>query len=344
MLSFLFLRRRDVRDEKCGVRYVAFETPGGPGVLHVAQTERPVCGRGEVLIAVEAAGVSRADLMQRGGTYPPPPGASPVLGLEVAGRIVETGSAVEHWKRGDAVCALTNGGGYAEFVAVPGGQVLPIPEGWSAVEAATLPENAFTVYDNLFTRARLHAGETLLVHGGTSGIGTTAIMFAVSRGATVIATAGTPEKCVACLRLGAAHAIDYRQHDFVAEVKRFTQERGVDVVLDIVGGDYVLRDIEALALDGRIACIATQRGSTVNLDLRRLFAKRGTIMASSLRPRSNEEKSQIARDLEREIWPLLPARDPIVPVIDAVYPFDHAADAHARMESSRHIGKIILVP
>jgi NADPH2:quinone reductase len=326
------------------MRYVAVEKPGGPDVLHVAQTQPPPCAAGDVLISVEAAGVSRADVMQRAGKYPPPRGASPILGLEVAGFVMRVGDAVERWKRGDAVCALTNGGGYAELVAVPAGQVLPIPEGWNAMEAATLPENAFTVYDNLFTRARLHAGETLLVHGGTSGIGTTAIMFAASRKAMVIATAGSTEKCAACVRLGAAHAIDYRTADFVSEVRRLTNDRGVDVVLDIVGGDYITRDIEALALDGRIACIATQRGTTVELDLRRLFGKRGTIMASTLRGRSTEEKAFIARALERDIWPLLPARDPIKPVVDSVFPFDRASDAHARMESSAHIGKIVLTP
>jgi NADPH2:quinone reductase len=326
------------------VRYVAVEKPGGPAVLHVAQTQVPACGPADVLIGVEAAGISRADLMQRAGAYPPPPGASPILGLEVAGRVDAVGSDVERWKRGDAVCALTNGGGYAEFVAVPAGQVLPRPDGWTAVEAATLPENAFTVYDNLFTRARLRAGETVLVHGGTSGIGTTAIMFAVSRGAMVIATAGTPEKCAACLRFGAVHAIDYRTADFAEETRRFTGGRGVDVVLDIVGGDYIARDLCCLALDGRIACISTQRGGSVEFDLRQLFATRGAIMASSLRPRTPQQKAAIARELEREIWPLLPARDPIEPIVDSVYPFDRAADAHARMESSQHIGKIILVP
>lgn len=326
------------------MRHVAVETPGGPEVLRVTQIGAPACGPGEVRIRVEAAGVSRADVMQRTGTYPPPPAASPILGLEVAGRIDEVGSGVDRWKRGDAVCALTNGGGYAELVAVPAGQVLPIPEGWNAVEAATLPENAFTVYDNLFTRARLRAGEMLLVHGGTSGIGTTAIMFAASRGAAVIATAGTDEKSAACVRLGAAHAINYRERDFVAEVKRLTQERGVDVVLDLVGGDYIARDIEALAFDGRIVCIATQRGHKVDLNLRRLFAKRAAIMASSLRPRDAEEKARIARALEGEIWPLLPARDVIVPLVDSVFSFDRAAEAHARMESSQHIGKIVLIP
>jgi NADPH:quinone reductase len=326
------------------VRYVTFDSPGPAGVLHLAEMEPPHPGTGEVLIDVEAAGVSRADVMQREGRYPPPPGASPVLGLEVSGTIARTGPGAARWKTGDRVCALTNGGGYAECVAVPAGQVLPIPPGWSAVEAAALPENAFTVYDNLFTRARLQAGETVLVHGGTSGIGSTAIMFARAFGATAIATAGTPEKCADCRRLGAAHAINYRTTDFVSEVARITNGRGVDVVLDIVGGDYIRRDVECLALDGRIACIATARGANVELDLRRLFAKRGTIAASSLRPRTAEEKASIARALETNVWPLLPARGDIVPVIDSVYPFVRAADAHARMESSAHVGKIVLTP
>jgi NADPH:quinone reductase len=325
------------------MRYIAFDAPGGPDVLRIAETETPQSGAQEVLIAVEAAGVSHADLMQREGNYPPPAGASPILGLEVGGTIAAVGARVARWKVGDRVCALTNGGGYAEYVAVPAGQVLPNPEGWSAVEAATLPENAFTVYDNLFTRARLRAGETLLVHGGTSGVGTTAIMFATALGATAIATAGSPGKCAACIGLGASHAIDYRAMDFAAEVKRITQGRGVDVVLDIVGGDYVARNLESLALDGRIVCVAAPRGRVVELDLGRLFAKRGAILASSLRPRTASEKAAIARELERRIWPLLRERDAIVPVIDSIYPFERAADAHARLESSAHIGKIVLV-
>ncbi len=326
------------------MRYVTFDSPGGPNVLRVAETDAPQLALREVLIAVEAAGVSHADVMQRQGNYPPPPGASLILGLEVAGKIAALGERVSRWQIGDPVCALTNGGGYAECVAVPEGQVLPIPEGWSPIEAATLPENAFTVYDNLVTRARLRARQTVLVHGGTSGIGTTAIMFAAALNATAIATAGTPEKCAACLRLGASYAIDYRSTDFVAEVKRITNGRGVDVVLDIVGGDYVARNVECLALDGRVICIATAHGSRVELDLRRLFAKRGAILASSLRPRTAVEKGAIARALERQIWPLLAKRDKIVPVVDAVYPFERVADAHVRMESSAHVGKLVLTP
>lgn len=249
------------------MKYVTFESPGPPEVLRVAEAEPPQPGPEQVLIAVEAAGVSHADVMQRAGNYPPPPGASQILGLEVAGTIAATGANVTRWREGDRVCALTDGGGYAEYVAVAAGQVLPIPPAWSAVEAATLPENAFTVYDNLFTRAQLRAGESVLVHGGTSGIGSTAIMFATALGATALATAGTPEKCAACIRLGAVAAINYRTTDFAAEAWRLTNGRGVDVVLDIVGGDYVARDLEAIALDGRVACLAMRRERIVELNL-----------------------------------------------------------------------------
>jgi NADPH:quinone reductase len=326
------------------MRYITFEHHGGPEVLRVAETEVPQPRAHEVLIAVEAAGVTHADLMQRQGNYPPPPDASPILGLEVAGSISSIGPDVTSWRVGDRVCALTNGGGYAEYVAVPQGQVLPVPEGWSAIEAATLPENAFTVYDNMVTRGGLRAGETVLVHGGTSGIGTTALMFAKALGAQPIATAGSDAKCAACLKLGATEAINYKTHDFVTEVLRITQDRGVDVVVDIVGGEYIARDLKCLALDGRIACIASQLGRTATIDLGRLFARRATITGSSLRPRSAEQKAAIARALREHIWPLLPRRDPIAPVIDSVYPFERAADAHARLESSRHIGKVVLVP
>ncbi|MGP8101655.1 MAG: NAD(P)H-quinone oxidoreductase [Candidatus Cybelea sp.] len=324
------------------MRFVAFDVPGGPEVLKIAQMPAPQADADDALIAVEAAGVTHADVMQRQGSYPPPPGASPILGLEVAGTVAAVGERVTRWHVGDRVCALTNGGGYAEYVVVPQGQILPVPEGWSAVEAASLPENAFTVYDNLFTRARLRAGESVLVHGGTSGIGTTAIMFATALGARVFATAGSPEKCGACVQLGATAAIDYRTTDFVVEIERLTIGHGVNVVVDIVGGDYIARDLECLALDGRIACVAMPGGQRVELDLRRLFARRAAILESSLRPRTAHEKAAIARELEQHIWPLLPKRDPIVPVIDRVYPFERAAGAHARLESSAHIGKLIL--
>jgi len=326
------------------MKYVGFDAEGGPEVLRVREGNAPQPRAGEVLIAVAAAGVSRADSMQRRGNYPPPPGASPILGLEAAGKIAMLGEGVKRWKVGDEVCALVNGGGYAEYVTAPEGQVLPVPRGWSPIEAASLPENAFTVYDNLITRGGMRDGETVLVHGGTSGIGSTAIIFAKALGATAIATAGSDEKCAACLRFGAAYAINYRTQDFVAEVKRLTAGRGVDVVIDIVGGEYVARNLDALGLDGRLVCISMPRGRVVEVDFGKLFAKRGTITASSLRPRTAPEKAAIAKGLLEQIWPLLPARDPIAPAIDSVYPFDRAAEAHARMESSTHIGKIILVP
>ncbi|HEY1975577.1 MAG TPA: NAD(P)H-quinone oxidoreductase [Candidatus Baltobacteraceae bacterium] len=326
------------------MKYVAYDSPGEPGVLHVAQGPAPEPKAGEVTIAVEAAGVSRADALQRRGLYPPPPGASPILGLEVAGTIARTGEGVTQWLRGDRVCALVNGGGYAEVVAVSAGQVLPIPDKWTTVEAATLPENAFTVYDNLFTRGRLHEGETVLVHGGSSGIGTTAIMFARAFGARVITTVGNAEKCAVCVRIGAEHAIDYKTSDFVEEVRRLTQGRGVHVVLDIVGGDCVNRDLNALALDGRVVCIATQRGREATIDLGLLLMKRATILGSSLRPRTAEQKAAIADELRKNVWPLLPNRDPIAPLVDSVFTFENAAGAHARLESSAHAGKIVLVP
>ena len=326
------------------MKYVGFDSEGGPDVLRVKEADTPQPRAGEVLIAVTAAGVSRADTMQRQGNYPPPPGASPILGLEAAGRISALGDGVTRWKVGDEVCALVNGGGYAQYVTAPEGQVLPVPQGWTPIEAASLPENAFTVYDNLITRGGARAGETVLVHGGTSGIGSTAIMFSKALGATVIATAGSDEKAAACLRFGAAYAINYRTQDFVAEVKRITAGRGADVVIDIVGGDYVTRNLDALGLDGRLVCISMPRGRVVEVDFGKLFAKRGTITASSLRPRTAQEKAAIARGLLEQIWPLLPARNPIAPAIDSVYSFDQAAEAHTRMESSTHIGKIILVP
>jgi NADPH:quinone reductase len=326
------------------VRYVAYDAPGDPGVLHVAETPAPEPAAGDVTIAVEAAGVSRADALQRRGLYPPPAGASPILGLEVAGTIAKTGDGVTRWHPGDRVCALLTGGGYAEIAAVPQSQVLPIADNWTAIEAATLPENAFTVYDNVFTRGRLSRGETILVHGGSSGIGTTAIMFACAFGARVITTVGNLEKARVCIGIGAEHAIDYTTQDFVEAVNAITGGRGVDVVLDIVGGDYVNRDLAALAIDGRIACIGTMRGREATIDIGMLLMKRATVLGSSLRPRSVEQKAAIARDLREHIWPLLPKRDSIVPIVDSVFTFENAADAHARLESSAHAGKIVLTP
>jgi len=327
------------------LRVVEVAHPGGPEVLRVGDRAIPQPGAGEVLIRVCAAGISRADAMQRQGKYPPPPGASDVLGLEVSGTIETLGPGVMGWSRGDEVCALLSGGGYAEYAAAPAAQLLPKPAQWTLTEAASLPENSFTVYDNLFTRARLRAGERVLIHGGTSGIGTTAIMFAKAFGAGFIAaTAGTPEKCAACLGLGADLAVDYKREDFVAAILAATQNGGVDVVLDVVGGPYIARDLDALALDGRIACIATSGGSTAEIDLGKLLYKRATIGGSSLRRRTVEQKAAIARELLAHVWPLLPERGPIHPVVDSVYPFEEAAEAHRRLESSEHIGKILLTP
>lgn len=326
------------------MRVVEISAYGEPEVLHLADRPKPRAGPGEVVIRVAAAGVTRADALQRAGRYPPPAGASDIPGLEVAGTIVALGPGVTDWAIGAEVCALCNGGGYAEWVAVPHGQVLPMPAHWTPVEAATLPENAFTVWDNLFTRARLAAGETVLVHGGTSGIGTTAIMFARAFGAHPIATAGSAAKCDACRDLGAELAIDYRSEDFVAAVKAHTGGRGVDVVLDIVGGSYVARDLEALALDGRIACIASPGDPHVTLDLRVMLARRATLLASSLRARTAAQKAAIARELRERVWPHLPQRDTVRPVVDSVFAFAQAPEAHRRLEASRHIGKIVLVP
>jgi NADPH:quinone reductase len=326
------------------VRYVAFDRPGPPSVLHLASGPEPLTTDGDVLIEVEAAGVSRADALQRQGNYPPLPGASPVLGLEVSGTVIRAGSQADGLGVGDRVVALCNGGGYSEMVAVPFGQVLPLPPEWSFVEGATLPENAFTVYDNLFTRAGLSSGDLLLVHGATSGIGTTAIMFARAAGARVIATAGSSRKCEAALELGAEAAFDYRENDFTERVREYTNGRGVDVILDIVGGENVERNLRCLALDGRIACIAVMGGSLAQIDLRDLLQRRATILGSSLRPRTSAQKAAIAAALRQHIWPLLGRRDPIAPVVDSVFTFSDAARAHERLESSEHIGKIVLVP
>jgi NADPH2:quinone reductase len=305
-------------------------------VLRVVQRPNPAARDGEVLIAVKAAGMSHADVMQRQGMYPPPPGASDIPGLEVAGIDEATG---------ERVCALVTGGGYAEYVAVPREQVLPIPDNWNFVEAASLPENMFTVYDNLFTRARLRAGESILVHGGSSGIGTTAIMLAKAFGASFIAaTAGSAEKCAACRDLGANLEIDYKNADFVTEVRTATSGRGVDVIVDIVGGDYIPRDLQTLAPDGRIVCLATPRGRSTQLDLATLLQRRAALMGSHLRGRTPQQKGAIAAKLLEEVWPKLPARNPIRPVVDRTFAFDDAPAAHRRMEGSQHIGKIVLVP
>ena len=317
---------------------------GPPDVLAVRQREIPTPKQGEVLIRIEAAGVSRPDVLQRQGHYPPPKGASDLPGLDVAGVIAACGPGVSEYKVGDPVCGLLAGGGYAEFCVAPVSQVLPIPTGWSAQEAATLPENVFTVWENAFRRARLQAGETILIQGGTSGIGSTATMLAREFGATVIATAGSDEKCKACLSIGANATINYKTTDFVVETLRLTDQRGVDVVLDIVGGDYIQRSINCIAINGRISLLAIQGGDEAAFSVSSLIRKRGTIVASNMRPRSPAEKGVIAEDLRRQVWPRLSSRTNFRPIIDRVFGFAEAPQAHERMERGENVGKIVLVP
>lgn len=322
------------------MQYVHCREVGGPEVLTLALQDSPKPAANEVLIKVMAAGVNRPDILQRQGLYPPPAEASPVLGLEVAGQVVACGEAVHQWRPGDRVCALVNGGGYAQFALAPATQCLPIPNELSWAEAAALPETCFTVWHNLYQRARLLPGESLLVHGGSSGIGTTAIQLAIALGARVFTTAGSAEKCRACEALGAV-AINYRSADFVAEIKAHTQGRGVDVILDMVGGDYVQRNIAVAAKDGRIVNIAFLQGSRVALDLMPLMLKRLTLTGSTLRAQSPEAKAQIAKAVREQVWPLLENKK-IRPLIAAQFPLSQVADAHRLMESSLHIGKIIL--
>ncbi len=315
--------------------------PGGPEVLVPTARPVPEPSPGEVLVAVAAAGVNRPDCMQRSGLYPPPPGASDIPGLEIAGTVVRASDGVAEWGEGDDVCALVSGGGYAEYCVVPAAQALPLPKGLDMVRAAALPETFFTVWTNLFERGRLDGGERLLVHGGASGIGTTAIQLARALGARVFATAGTAEKCAACERLGAQRAINYRSEDFVAVVRELTGGEGVDVILDMVGGDYLQRNIAALAPEGRLVQIAFQEGSVAEIDFLPLMLKRLTLTGSTLRPRSVGQKAAIAQALLEHAWPLL-GEGRVVPVIDSTYPLAEAARAHARMESGEHIGKIVL--
>ena len=315
--------------------------PGGPEVLRPTERRRPEPGLGEVLIEVAAAGVNRPDVLQRMGGYPPPPGASEIPGLEIAGTVVAVGSGAHGWRVGDRACALVTGGGYAEYCVAPTAQCLPVPAGFDMIEAATLPETYFTVWTNVFQRGRLQGGERFLVHGGSSGIGTTAIQIADQRGARVFATAGSAEKCAACERLGAERAINHREEDFVAVIKELTDGEGVDVILDMVGGDYIARNIAALRREGRLVLIAFLHGSMVTLDFLPIMLKRITVTGSTLRPRSIEEKSAIAAELKREVWPLLEAGR-IGPVIDSTYPLAEAAEGHRRMEAGAHIGKIVL--
>lgn len=324
------------------MRYVAALIAGEPDVLQVAETRVPQPRPHEVLIRVLAAGVNRPDVLQRRGLYPPPADASPILGLEVAGEVVAAGDEVVALKPGDRVCALTNGGGYAEYCVAPALQCLPWPTGYDAVHAAALPETYFTVWANLFQHGRLARGESVLVHGGTSGIGTTAIQLAQEFGAQVYATAGTPAKCEACVKLGASDAIDYRSEDFATRIEQLTNGRGVDVILDIVGAAYFEKNLRSLAIDGRLVEIATIGGAKVEtLDLLYLMRRRLVITGSAMRPRTTQEKGAIAQALKENVWPVL-NRGRCGPVIHATFPVARAADAHRLMESSTHVGKIVL--
>lgn len=322
---------------------IEITAPGGPDVLKLTQRPVPAPGAGEILVRVTAAGVNRPDVLQRAGGYPPPPGASDLPGLEIAGEVVAAGDGANRFPVGARICALVAGGGYAEYAVVHESNALPVPAGFSDLEAAALPETFFTVWTNVFERGGLVAGETLLVHGGTSGIGTTAIMLAKAFGARVFATAGTDEKCAECLRLGADLAINYRTQDFAKEVKTATGGAGVEVILDMVGGDYIQKNYEAAAMDGRIVQIAFLNGPRATVDFTRLMMKRLTHTGSTLRARPVAAKASIARALEEKVWPLL-ASGAIRPVIHAQFPLAEAAAAHALMESSAHVGKIMLVP
>jgi NADPH2:quinone reductase len=323
------------------MRAIEITTPGEPDVLKPAERPMPAAAKGEVLIEVRAAGVNRPDCLQRRGRYPVPPGASDIPGLEVAGRIVALGEGVSSWKVGDEACALLAGGGYATYCNVPAEQCLSIPKGLSMVEAASLPETFFTVWSMVWGRGRLAEGETLLVHGGSSGIGVTAIQMAKALGHTVFVTAGTDDKCRACLELGADHAINYRTQDYAKEIKALTNGRGVDVILDMVAGEYVKRDIEAVADDGRIVILALLGGAKGEVPFDPILRRRITITGGTLRPRPIAFKGQVARDLKERIWPLLESGK-IKPVIHATFPLEEASKAHALMESGVHIGKIVL--
>lgn len=319
---------------------IEITTPGGPEVLKAVERPLPQPGEGEILVRVAAAGVNRPDLLQRQGNYPPPPGASDLPGLEIAGTVAALGSGITGWKVGDKLCALLAGGGYAEYAAVPELQCLPIPEGLTLVEAAALPETLFTCWTNLIDGGHLKAGETVLVHGGASGIGTTAIQLAKALGATVIATAGTAEKCAACLKLGADMAIDYQTEDFVKAIKATGKQ--VDVVLDMVGGDYIRRDIEIMNVGGRHVSIASLGGAEATFPIFRLMQKRLTLTGSTLRARSPKEKGAIAARLLETVWPMI-AAGKLKPAIHATFPLAQAADAHRVLEAGDHIGKIVLI-
>jgi len=323
------------------MRAVEITRPGGPEVLKIGTRPVPQAKAGEVLIRVAAAGVNRPDTMQRAGNYPVPPGASDIPGLELAGTVVSLGDGVKEWRVGDAVTALVAGGGYAEYCSAPAPQCLPVPKGMTPVEAASLPETFFTVWSNVFDRGALKAGESFLVQGGSSGIGVAAIQMVKAFGHKVFATAGSPEKCEACLKLGADRAINYRTEDFATVVKEATGGRGVDVILDMVAGDYVDRELKCLADDGRVVIIAFLGGAKATLYLSDVLRRRLTVTGSALRPRPVEFKGAIAKNLREKIWPLIEAGK-IKAIVHKTFPLAEAAKAHALMESSAHIGKIVL--
>jgi NADPH2:quinone reductase len=323
------------------MRYIVAREPGPPDVLTIAETTVPTPKAGEVLIEVAFAGVNRPDCIQRAGHYPPPPDASPIIGLEVAGKVAALGDDVTDWRIGDSICALTPGGGYAEYCIAPAVHCLPIPAGLSLLEAASLPENYFTVWNNLFDRVHLGAGETALIHGGSGGIGLAGIQLAKAFGATAITTVGSAEKAAFCRDIGAAYAINYKEQDFVAEVATITGKKGVDVVLDMVGGDYIEKNMKCMALEGRMVIIAFLQGSKVTVDWRHIMMRRYTITGSTLRASPSKRKAEIASSLREKVWPLFESRV-LRPVINKVFPMADAASAHKLMESSAHIGKIML--
>jgi putative PIG3 family NAD(P)H quinone oxidoreductase len=320
---------------------IEIKEPGGPEVLVPVERPKPVPAAGELLIKVAAAGINRPDVFQRRGRYPPPPGASDIPGLEIAGTVEAIGAGVADWPVGSAVCALVAGGGYAEYCTAPAPQCLPVPRGLDFVVAAAIPETFFTVWTNVFERGRLASGESLLVHGGSSGIGTTAIQLARARGARAFATAGSAEKCAACERLGAEQCVNYRDGDFVAAIKSATGGRGVDVILDMVGADYFARNLDVLAVDGRLVEIATLTGVKGEINIQTIMQRRLTITGSTLRARAVAEKGAVAAAVRREVWPLLES-GAVKPIVFKTFPLRQAADAHRLMESSAHIGKIVL--
>lgn len=323
------------------MRAIRIEHSGPEYRLVVEETARPQPGAGEVLVRVAAAGINRADLLQAEGRYPPPAGASSILGMEISGEILSCGEGVDGFAAGEQVCALVAGGGYAEYCTAPAGSVLPLPQGVDVVEAASLPEAHFTVWTNLMDSARLQPGESVLIHGGSSGIGTAAIQLCKALGHTVFATAGSAEKCSACEWLGVIRAINYREEDFVSVVERITRGKGVDVILDMVGGDYIERNFRALARGGRLVNIAFQKGTRAEVNFAPMLMKRLTFLATTLRGRSNEEKSQIRNSVQAQVWPLI-ARGAVRPVIDEVFPLAEAQSAHGKIRAGHHIGKILL--